>query len=79
MEVGAGVVPIALWGLWVAYLLRYRGLAVFRRWRWVLGSAAVIAALQGTLGYVEAGLPLVGTASLGGEAGYPNGTVQPRG
>ncbi|MCH7607889.1 MAG: DNA translocase FtsK [Chloroflexi bacterium] len=69
MELGAGVVPIALWGLWVAYLLIYRTLALFRRWRWVLGSAAVIAALQGTLGYVDAGLPLVGTVSLGGEAG----------
>ncbi|MCI0821744.1 MAG: DNA translocase FtsK [Chloroflexi bacterium] len=68
-ELGVGVVPIALWGLWVAYLLVYRTLALFRRWRWVLGSAAVIAALQGTLGYVEAGLPLVGTVSLGGDAG----------
>ncbi|MCI0815413.1 MAG: DNA translocase FtsK [Chloroflexi bacterium] len=68
-ELGVGVVPIALWGLWVAYLLIYRTLALFRRWRWVLGSAAVIAALQGTLGYVEAGLPLVGTVSLGGDAG----------
>ena len=68
-ELGVGVVPIALWGLWVAYLLIYRTLALFRRWRWVLGSAALIAALQGTLGYVEAGLPLVGTVSLGGDAG----------
>ena len=68
-ELGAGVVPIALWGLWVAYLLIYRTLALFRRWRWILGSAAVITALQGTLGYVEAGLPLVGTVSLGGDAG----------
>ncbi len=67
-ELGAGVVPIAVWGLWVAYLLVYRGLAVFRRWRWVLGSGALVAALQGTLGYVEAELPLIGTATLGGEA-----------
>ena len=68
-ELGAGLVPIALWGLWVAYLLIYRTLTMLRRWRWVIGSAAVIAALQGTLAYVEAGLPFVGTVSLGGEAG----------
>ena len=66
---GVGVVPIVLWGLWVAYLLVYRGFALLRRWRWVLGSGALVAALQGTLGYVEAELPLVGAASLGGEAG----------
>ena len=30
-ELGVGVVPIALWGLWVAYLLVYRTLALFRR------------------------------------------------
>ena len=68
-EVGVGVVPIAIWGLWVAYLLIYRTLALFRRWRWVLGTGAILVALQGTLGYVEATLPLVGTVSLGGETG----------
>ena len=68
-ELGAGVVPIALWGGWVAYLLIYRTPALFRRWRWVIGGGVLVAALQGTLGYFEAGLPLVGKASLGGEAG----------
>ena len=66
---GVGVLPLTLWSLWFVYLLIYRTLAIFRRWRWVLGSATLVVALQGTLAYFEAALPLIDTASLGGKLG----------
>ena len=69
LRFGAGILPVAVWALAVLLVWRYRWTLLFRRWRWVLGSAALVAAVQGALAFFEGTMPLVGTANLGGEYG----------
>ena len=66
---GVGLASLGLWALVFVYLLLNRLRTLFRRWRLVLGSAALVAALQGLLSFFEADLPLVDTVSLGGSLG----------
>ena len=69
LALGAGLAPAALWALALLLLLDFRPGALFRGWRLVLGSAALLAAAMGSLAYFRGELPLVGTANLGGEYG----------
>ncbi len=66
---GAGIVPVALWAVAFLTLARYRTGTLFRRWRLVLGSAALVAAVQGILAYFDGPLPLLNEGNLGGEYG----------
>ena len=66
---GVGLASLGLWALAFIYLILNRLRTLFRRWRLVLGSAALVAGLQGLLSFFEGDLPLVDTVSLGGSLG----------
>ncbi len=66
---GAGVVSIGLWIAVVVAVAFWRRSLLWRRWRLVVGSAVLVAGIQGGLSYFEGDLPLIGEASLGGEWG----------
>ena len=66
---GVGIVPVTAWVLVVIFALRYFRMHLLRRWRLVLGSAGLVAAFQGILGYFQGSLPLVGHSDLGGALG----------
>ena len=66
---GAGTILVVLWALAFLTLLRYRTGTLFRRWRLVLGSAALVVAVLGGLAYFDGPLPLLDEGNLGGEYG----------
>ena len=69
LALGAGVIPVALWALVVVATARYRPFALVRRWRLLIGSAALVVAALAILAYFEASLPVTGQANLGGSYG----------
>ncbi len=76
LELGAGVIPVALWCLSVLFLLAFRAKTLFRRWQIVLGTGILVVAVQGALGFFQGQLPLVGYASLGGsQSDYLKGST----
>jgi S-DNA-T family DNA segregation ATPase FtsK/SpoIIIE len=66
---GIGLAPVSLWALAFLLLWRYRMRTLFRRWRLVSGTAALLMAVQGSLAYFQGALPLVGHVNLGGAYG----------
>ncbi|MEX2598262.1 MAG: hypothetical protein WD533_01245, partial [Dehalococcoidia bacterium] len=68
--VGWGIVPIVLWCAGVFYLLAFRTFSFFRRWRLVLGTAVLLMAGQGALGFFHGSLPVIGPANYGGDLAY---------
>ena len=71
-----GWVPVALFALATLVLLRYRPRLLFRRWRWWISSAAVVAVAVGALSYFFAPRGLFAFISFGGAwgsqvGGYP--------
>lgn len=66
---GAGFITAGLWLLAFLFLLLTKPFQLLRRWRWFLGTGFLAVAVQGTLTYFEAGLPLIGATQLGGEIG----------
>ena len=66
---GAGVVSIGLWIAVVVAVAFWRRALLWRRWRLVVGSAALVVGIQGGLSFFEGELPLIGDAPLGGEWG----------
>ena len=66
---GAGTILVVLWALAFLTLLRYRTGTLFRRWRLVLGSAALVVAVLGGLACFDGPLLLLDEGNLGGEYG----------
>ena len=66
---GAAVLPLGAWAIAIVVLLRRRPLYLIRKWRYALGSAFVVTGVFAALAQMEAALPLIGTASLGGSVG----------
>ena len=71
-----GWVPVGLFALATLSLLRYRPKLLFRRWRWWISSAAVVAIAVGALSYFFAPRGLFAFISFGGAwgsqvGGYP--------
>jgi S-DNA-T family DNA segregation ATPase FtsK/SpoIIIE len=66
--IGAGA-QLVLWVVVFAFLFLNRITSLIRRWRLVLAFGMLAMAVQGTLAYFEAELPVIGVASLGGTLG----------
>ena len=66
--IGAGA-QLVLWVVVFVFLFLNRITSLIRRWRLVLASGMLAMAVQGTLAYFEAELPVIGVASLGGTLG----------
>ena len=66
---GAGVFTFGVWAVAIVVLLRYFPRWLLRKWRWAIGAALLFLSAQLAMTSFEAQLPLIGTASLGGEVG----------
>jgi len=69
LDFGAGLAFTMAWPLLFLFLFYSRPRTLFRRWRWMVGSALGLMAAQGTLAYFHGPLPLVGDVNLGGDFG----------
>ena len=66
---GAALYPIAAWAIAFLLIVRFKPRWLYRRWRLLLGTAAVLFGALTALSLFEAGLPLIGEANLGGSVG----------
>ena len=66
---GAGLFTFGVWAVVVIVLARYAPRLLLRKWRWAVGAAFLFLSAQLAMTGFEAALPLIGTASLGGDAG----------
>ena len=66
---GVGAVPFLLWVAVFLLLFYYRLGTLFRRWRLVLGTAALVVAAQGALAYITEPLLWLDDANWGGDFG----------
>ena len=66
---GAALYPIAAWAIAFLLIVRFKPRWLYRRWRLLLGTAAVVFGALTALSLFEAGLPLIGEANLGGSVG----------
>ena len=66
---GVGAVPFLLWVAVFLLLFYYRLGTLFRRWRLVLGTAALVVASQGALAYFSGPLLWLDEANWGGDFG----------
>lgn len=67
--VGWSAIPLGLWLVATLFLVIFNWAQMFRRWRWVLSSLAVAAAISGGLGIFYAPLAAFSGDTYGGDIG----------
>ena len=66
---GASLILMLAWAIWVGWLLSRGARALFRKWRYVLGFGLLALGASSVLSYFSVGLPLAGESPLGGAFG----------
>ena len=64
--IGASLVLILAWAVWIGWLLSRGARALFRKWRYALGFGLLALGASSVLSYFSVGFPLIGDSPLGG-------------
>ena len=67
--VGASLVLLAAWAVWIVWLLSRGPGEALRKWRYAVGSALLVLGASSALSYFNVSFPLIGESPLGGAFG----------
>lgn len=67
--VGWSAIPLGLWLIAILFLIVFKRTALFARWRWVISSLSLSAAISGGLGIFYAPLAAFSGETFGGDVG----------
>ena len=66
---GASLILMLAWAVWIGWLLSRGARSLFRKWRYALGFGLLALGASSVLSYFSVGFPLVGESALGGSFG----------